>query len=154
ARNGAKLAVQQFRDKNPDCEVELAEFDTKEEKGDAAEAAKELAEDDSIIGAVGPVYSIEVPDVAPVLAKAGVTLISPGASSDDLTRQGWDTFYRVIGTDASQGPAAAKYLDQIGAERVAIVTDTNSFFKDIVEGAKKEFGSDALKTMSYDGGKP
>ncbi|MGH3728680.1 MAG: branched-chain amino acid ABC transporter substrate-binding protein [Micromonosporaceae bacterium] len=154
ARNGAKLALNAFRKKNPDCDVELVELDTKDDPKLATKVAEKMAADTSIIGAVGPVYSSEVPTTAPTLAKAGLPTISPAASGTDLTGNGWDTFHRVIGTDASQGPAAAAYLDQIGAERVAVVTDKNPYFKEITEGVEEGLGSNALKTMSYDGADP
>lgn len=154
ARNGAKLAVDEFRKKNPDCDVELVEFDTRNDPKTAGQLAVQMAKDSSIIGAVGPVYTVEAPATAPILDRAGLPTISPSASGTDLTDRGWETFHRVIGTDASQGPAAARYLEQLGVRRVAVVADTNPYFRDITKGVRDALGSNALKTMSFDGGKP
>ncbi len=154
ALNGAKLAVDQFHKRHPDCGVKLVEFDTKDDSKTAAELAHKVADDPSIIGTVGPVYTIEAPLTAPVLEEAGVPMISPSATGTNLTGRGWKVFHRVIGNDSSQGPAAARYLEQIEARRVAVVTDTNPYFKDITKGVVDGLGSNALKTMTFDGGKP
>ena len=154
ALNGAKLAVDQFHKRHPDCDVKLVEYDTKDDPKIAADLANKIAADDSVIGTVGPIYSVEVPPIAPVLDKAGIPMISPSATGTDLSTRGWKVFHRVIGNDASQGPAAARYLQQLDARRVVVVTDTNSYFTDITEGVVDGLGSNALKTMTFDGGSP
>lgn len=149
ARNGAKLAVDRFREKNPDCEVELVEYDTKDDREVAGDVAKKIADDPSIIGVIGPVYAIEAPPSVPTLDKAGLAVISPSATRDDLTDQGWKGFHRVIGPDASQGPAIAKYLQQLQVKRMAIVSDENSYFRGLAKHVAEGMGSDALKSMTF-----
>ncbi|MGH3647450.1 MAG: ABC transporter substrate-binding protein, partial [Micromonosporaceae bacterium] len=148
-RDGAKLAVEQFREKYPDCKVELVEYDTKDNRKRDAEVAKEIADDESIVGVIGPVYAIEAPESVPTLDKAGLAVISASATRDDLTDQGWKGFHRVIGPNSSQGTAIAKYLQQLQVKRMATVSDENTYFRGLAKSVADGMGSDALKNMTF-----
>ncbi|MGH3716863.1 MAG: branched-chain amino acid ABC transporter substrate-binding protein, partial [Micromonosporaceae bacterium] len=153
-RNGAKLAVDEFRDKNPECKIELVEYDTKDARGEAAEAAEEIAKDESIIGVVGPVYSVDAPPAAPKLDKAGVAMISPTASKDDLTDQGWKAFHRLVAPDSTQASASAEFLDQFDVTRVLVVSDENVYFRTLAKVATERLGEKAVRTVTFNSRNP
>ena len=47
-----------------------------------------------------------------------------------ITQQGWTTWHRVIGNDAAQGAAVAKYLtDTAKAKKVFVVDDDSDYGK-------------------------
>ena len=51
--------------------------------------------------------------------------ITPSATNPDLTQNGWNTFYRVLGNDAVQGPAAAKFITgKLQAKKVCVSRTT------------------------------
>ena len=72
--------------------------------------ATEVAGDESIIGVVGPAFSGESAAAGPIFAEAGLPTITPSATNPTLAENGWDTFHRALGNDATQGPAAAAYI--------------------------------------------
>ncbi|WP_442940312.1 hypothetical protein [Nocardioides sp. B-3] len=62
------------------------------------------------MGVVGPAFSGESAAAGPIFAEGGVPTISPSATNPALSTNGWDTFHRALGNDATRGPAAAAYI--------------------------------------------
>jgi branched-chain amino acid transport system substrate-binding protein len=63
------------------------------------------------VAVVGPSGSQEVEAVGPALATAGLAAISGSATNPTLTASGANkTFFRVVATDAVQGPQDANYI--------------------------------------------
>src|SRR4029453_10664316 len=84
--------------------------------------------DAEVIGVVGPVYHNEVLAAGPILEKAGLPWITPFSPDVDLAKQGWKTFHRIIGTDADQAAAGARYLKTtLSAKKVVVVYDDSDY---------------------------
>jgi ABC-type branched-subunit amino acid transport system substrate-binding protein len=127
-RDSAKLAIDQYNGNHGNCKVSLAEFDTQRKDDLSATVAQQVVEDPKILGVIGPVYRSEVLAATPVLEQAGVPLVSPAASDEELSRKGWKVFHRVLGTDADQAVAGAQYLKTIAkASKTYIVYDDTEF---------------------------
>ena len=126
--NGVELAVDQHNEANADCEVGLVQYDSQGNPDQAPQLATQAAGDDSVIGIVGPAFSGESAAAGPIFAEAGLPTISPSATGTDLADNGWDTFHRILGNDASQGPAAARYIsDTVAAESVFVMDDASEY---------------------------
>ena len=124
---GAQLAVDQYNE-DADCEVELTKFDSQGSPDAAPALATEVAGDESIIGVVGPAFSGESAAAGPIFAEAGVPTVSPSATNPALSENGWDTFHRALGNDATQGPAAARYIkDTMQAEKTFVIDDASEY---------------------------
>ena len=120
ARNGAQLAIDEFTAANPGCSVSAKAFDTGGPSGAAATAAAIVA-DPSVVAVVGPSGSDEVAATGAVFAQAGLAAMSPSATSDDLTDQGFSTFLRGLGTDTHAVTAtAASIVGQSGVTKVCL----------------------------------
>jgi branched-chain amino acid transport system substrate-binding protein len=95
--------------------------------GDATKTAayaKEIAEDRSFIGVVGPMGSTEAFAAAPLFHAAGVAQISPCASHPDLCRRAYSTFFRLVANEDAQGQALARAAyDYLKAATAAIVRE-------------------------------
>ncbi len=127
-RDSAKMAVDQYNTKHAGCTVSLAEFDTQRKDDLSATVAQQAVDDTKILGVVGPVYRSEVLAAGPILEQAGMPLISPAASDEELSRKGWKVFHRLLGTDADQAVAGAQYLKTIAkASKTYIVYDDTEF---------------------------
>ncbi|MDQ6524084.1 branched-chain amino acid ABC transporter substrate-binding protein [Nocardioides sp. LHD-245] len=124
---GAQLAVDQYND-DADCEVELVKYDSQGSPDEAPSLATEVAGDESIIGVVGPAFSGESAAAGPIFAEGGVPTITPSATNPTLADNGWDTFHRALGNDATQGPAAAKYIqDTLQAKGTFVIDDASEY---------------------------
>src|SRR5262249_11265974 len=80
--SGAQLAVDQFVGQSPTCRVELFAPtgipDTTSE--DTKARAREVSQDPSVIGVVGPATSSDALVVDKIFSDAGLTMISPTAN--------------------------------------------------------------------------
>lgn len=155
-RNGVKLAVDQFNEENDDCQVSLEEYDSAGDPNQATGLATQAIGDDSVIGIVGPAFSGESDTAGPIFAEGGLPTISASATNPDLSTNGWDTFHRVLGNDATQGPAAAAYIsDVLESEKVFVVDDASAYgagLAEIVEDSAGDavVGTDTIQTGQTD----
>ena len=101
--NFAKLAVDDFNTANGSM-YKVMESDTQLDAGQASTQATSIASDTSIIGVVGPAGSQEVSAVGPTFKDAGIGYVSASATNPDLTNGSNPGFFRVVPTDAVQGP--------------------------------------------------
>lgn len=154
--NGVKLALKEYNDANADCKVGLKEFDSQGSPDKAPALATEIINDDTIFGLVGPGFSGESLATGKTLFEAGLPSISPSATNVTITQQGWTTWHRVIGNDAAQGAADAKYLiETVGAKKVFVVDDGQDYSKGlatvVTEGlGDVQVGSDQISVGQAD----
>ena len=73
-----------------------------------------------------------------IYSDAGIVQISPSSTNPDYTKQGFKTTYRVVATDAQQGPALANYAAKtLHAKSVAIVDDATAYGKGLADEFEK-----------------
>jgi branched-chain amino acid transport system substrate-binding protein len=141
-KNGAELAVNQYNEKNADCKVTLVTFDSQGDPAIAPGLAQKAVTDKKLVGVVGPAFSGESKAADPIFDKAGLNIISASATNPALAENGWKTFHRVLGNDATQGPAAAKYIkDILKAKKVFVSDDTSEYGKGLADIVKQDLGS-------------
>ncbi len=141
---GIKLALDEYNKDHADCTIGLKEFDSQGSPDKAPALATQIIGDDSIIGLVGPGFSGESLATGKTFFEAGLPSISPSATNVTITDQGWTTWHRVIGNDAAQGAADAKYLTETaGAKKVYVVDDAQDYSKGLADVVKDGLG-DAL----------
>ncbi|MBY8872682.1 branched-chain amino acid ABC transporter substrate-binding protein [Micromonospora sp. PLK6-60] len=139
--NGAKLAFKQFSEKNPDCKVELKEFDTTGDPTQATPVANQVAQDQSFVAVIGGHFSGETKATMPIYEAAGLVMVSPSATAAELTTQGNKAFHRVVGNDATQGAAAVTYLnDVLKPNKVFVIDDGQPYGAGIINEVKKGLG--------------
>jgi branched-chain amino acid transport system substrate-binding protein len=127
-RNGAVLAVAEHNERPDVCEVGLISFDSQGDTRQVTQMADQIVADPQVIGVVGPVFSGETREAMPIFEAAGLSAVSPSATNDQLSTQGWTTFHRVIASDAPQSEAAATWIaTELSAQRVAIVGDMSLY---------------------------
>ncbi|MFV2105044.1 branched-chain amino acid ABC transporter substrate-binding protein [Micromonospora sp. LOL_015] len=139
--NGAALAVEQYNEANPDCKVELVGLDSQGSPDQAPGLAQRAIDDDKMLGIVGPAYSGESEAAGPLFAEAGLVTITPSATRPSLADQGWPTFFRGVGNDLSQGPAAGVYIrDVLNAEKVFVIDDQSAYGAGLADEVKNVLG--------------
>ncbi|HEX8496163.1 MAG TPA: branched-chain amino acid ABC transporter substrate-binding protein [Actinomycetales bacterium] len=146
-QNGVKLAVDQYNAANADCKVTVQPYDSQGDPAVAPGLAKSAIDDKTVVGIVGPAFSGESNAADPLFAEAGLVHISPSATAPGLSTEGWKTFFRVLGNDNSQGPAAAKYIsDVLAAKKVAVVDDASDYGKGLADIVKSSLGATVTTT--------
>ena len=141
-KNGAELAVNQYNEKNADCKVTLVTFDSQGDPSIAPGLAQKAVTDKKLVGIVGPAFSGESKAADPIFEKAGLNLISASATNPTLSENGWKTFHRILGNDATQGPAAAKYMkDILKVDKAFVIDDSSEYGKGLADIVRKDLGS-------------
>ena len=111
--NGARLAIEEINKagltiNGKKVVLELvAEDDAGDPKTGTAVAQKLV--DAKVVAVVGHLNSgVSIP-ASKIYSDAGIVQISPSSTNPAYTQQGFKTTYRVVATDAQQGPALANY---------------------------------------------
>ncbi|MFC4020195.1 branched-chain amino acid ABC transporter substrate-binding protein [Micromonospora sp. GCM10011542] len=139
--NGAKLAFEQFSAKNPDCKVELKEYDTTGDATQATPVANQLAQDQSVVAVIGGHFSAESKATMPIYEGAGLVMVSPSATATELTATGNKAFHRVVGNDGTQGAAAVAYMKNLlKPTKVFAIDDGTPYGSGIIAEVKKGLG--------------
>ncbi|WP_246127976.1 branched-chain amino acid ABC transporter substrate-binding protein, partial [Amycolatopsis rhizosphaerae] len=153
---GADLAVKQHNKANPNCQVTLKQFDTEGKPDKAPGIVTQVIAEADIIGVVGLPFSGESKAAGNLFNQAGLVSISPSATNPGLANNGWKTFFRGMGNDAVQGPAAAKFLtDTLKAGKVCVVEDDSDYGMGLAGQVTQALGakatcSDKVKTGQTD----
>jgi len=142
--NGIKLALKEYNAKHADCTVGLKDFDSQGSPDKAPALATQIVNEPSIKGLIGPGFSGESLATGKTFFEAGLPSVSPSATNVTITQQGWTTWHRVIGNDAAQGAADAKYLTEtVGAKKVYVVDDAQDYSKGLATVVTGALGSAA-----------
>lgn len=139
---GAELAVEQYNQKNPDCRITFEKFDSEGDPAKAPALAQKAVQDKKLVGIVGPAFSGESKAANPIFNEAGLNIISASATNPALGQQGWKVFHRVLGNDATQGPAVAKYIkDVVKAQKVFVIDDSSEYGKGLGDQVRQALGA-------------
>ena len=146
-KKGAQLAIDQYNATSPKTKITLVDYDSQGNPDQAPGLAKKAIDDKAVIGIVGPAFSGESKAADPLFNEAGLVTISASATNPALSTNGWKTFFRVLGNDASQGPAAAKYIQNVlQAKKVVVVDDASEYGKGLADIVKSDLGSAVVAT--------
>lgn len=139
--NGVKLAVDKYNKENANCKVELVSLDSQGSPDQAPGLAQKAIDDTKILGIVGPAYSGESEAAGPLFNEAGLVTITPSATRPSLAEQKWKTFFRAVGNDFSQGPAAGNYIKNVlKADKVYVIDDQSAYGAGLADEVKKLLG--------------
>ncbi|MEV8515614.1 branched-chain amino acid ABC transporter substrate-binding protein [Dactylosporangium sp. NPDC051484] len=149
---GAELAINQYNEKNKDCQVTLRKFDSQGSADVAPGLARQVIQNKKIIGVIGPVFSGESESADPIFEEAGIPLITPSATRPTLSTNGWKVFHRAVANDLAQGPAAGNYIKSVlKAEKVFVVDDQSAYGSGLAEQVKKVLGAAVVDTDKVQG---
>ncbi len=132
-----------------------------------AENAQAAAQDEAVVGWIGPFNSGCAATQIPTLNEAGLAMVSPANTYTGLTKPtpdesepdkyyptGERNYARVIVNDVQQGQAGATLLDEEGLESVYILDDKETYGKGVADefqGAAEELGIEVVGREGIDG---
>ena len=171
--NAIKLALQQRDNKAGDIKIEYQSLDDATaqagqwDEAKCAENAQSAAQDEEIIGWIGPFNSGCAAVEIPILNRAGLGMVSPANTYIGLTKPGGEpqepesyyptgerNYARVIVADDKQGQAGAALLEEEGWESVYILDDRETYGKglaDQFQSAAENLGIEVLGRDGIDG---
>lgn len=140
--NGARLAVEEVNKAGLELggkkvRLELVGEDDAADPKTGTSVAQKLV-DEKVVAVVGHLNSgVSIP-ASKIYSDAGIVQISPSSTNPDYTKQGFKTTFRVVATDAQQGPALANYAAKsLNAKSVAIVDDATAYGKGLADEFEK-----------------
>jgi branched-chain amino acid transport system substrate-binding protein len=153
--NGARLAIEEINSKGLVIggQKVLLEFDPQDDAGgprQATQVAQRLV-DDKVVAVVGHMTSGTSIPASKIYSDAGIVQISPAATNPVYTQQGFKSTYRVVATDAQQGPALADYASKtLHAKSVAIVDDATAYGQRLANEFEKRAKANGMSVLSHD----
>jgi branched-chain amino acid transport system substrate-binding protein len=124
--NWAKFAVDSFNEANG-TDFSLFEGDDQLDPAQSSTLAPQFVSNSDIVAVIGPAGSQNVEAVGQIFSRESLAFISSSATATDLTER-FDSFFRVVPTDADQGPTDAQYMiDELGVQNVMIIDDQSSY---------------------------
>lgn len=142
--NGAELALDQANESGDlPFTLELVKADDQGDPAIAPTAAASVLQDDSILGVIGPAFSGATKAVATTYGEANLAIISPSATNDTLSSEGYPTFHRVVPPDSLEGQELAAYLVGKKYSSVVVIDDLSDYGKgvaDVVNTALSDAG--------------
>ncbi|MHA3703016.1 branched-chain amino acid ABC transporter substrate-binding protein [Jatrophihabitans sp. YIM 134969] len=142
--NAVELAIDQANESGDlPFKLELVKADDVGDPAQAPTAAATLLQDTGVLGVVGPSFSGATKAVANSYGEANLVLISPSATNDTLTSEGFKAFHRVVPPDGLEGKELADHLVAKGYSKVVVIDDGSDYgtgVADTVEAGIKAGG--------------
>ncbi|MBU3540137.1 branched-chain amino acid ABC transporter substrate-binding protein [Polynucleobacter sp. UB-Tiil-W10] len=151
--NGARLAIEEINKAGLTIDgkkivLTLVPEDDAEDPKTATQVAQKLV-DAKVVGVVGHLNSGTSIPASRIYSDAGITQVSPSATNPDYTKQGFKTTYRLVATDAQQGPALANYVvNTLRAKTVAIIDDSTQYGKGLADEFEKTVKAAGMKVVT------
>jgi len=151
--NGARLALEEINKAGLTIDgkkvvLTLVPEDDAEDPKTATQVAQKLV-DAKVVGVVGHLNSGTSIPASRIYSDAGITQVSPSATNPDYTKQGFKTTYRLVATDAQQGPALANYVaNTLKAKTVAIIDDSTQYGKGLADEFEKTVKAAGIKVVT------
>ncbi|CAJ5663747.1 branched chain amino acid ABC transporter periplasmic ligand-binding protein [Burkholderia pseudomallei] len=153
--DGARLAIDEINAQGLHISGQKIrlELDPQDDAADprmSVQVAQRLV-DDHVVAVIGHMTSGTSIPASKIYSDAGILQISPSATNPTYTQQGFRTTYRMVATDAQQGPALAAYARQhMKASTVAIVDDSTAYGQGLASEFEKAARAQGMTVLSRD----
>ena len=132
--------------------LEVVALDDQHTPAQAVAMAKRLVSDRDVVAVVGHVNSSCTVAAAPFYKSARMVQISPSSTNPDISKKGFDTFFRTCATDDIQGPQAAEFaVKQLKARKVFVIDDKTTYGKEIADRFEKEAAVLGAAVLGHEG---
>ncbi|MEX0789793.1 MAG: ABC transporter substrate-binding protein, partial [Actinomycetota bacterium] len=135
---GVQQAVGEYNN-NPDSryDIELKEFNTQPQPGEAGAGESAIANTERLIGVVGPLALPEVQSLAPALENFGLSYMVPSVTATAVPADGWRGFRRMVANDRQEGRVLAAHALERVSGAIALVTEASPEGVPFAEGARE-----------------
>ena len=153
--NGARLAVEEINRQGLTINGKAISLELlgEDDAGDpklGTQVAQKLV-DSKVVAVVGHLNSGVTIPASKIYSEAGIVQISPSSTNPEYTKQGYKTAYRMVGTDAQQGPVLAKFaIETLKGKSIAIVDDATQYGKGLADEFEKKIISSGSKIVIHE----
>lgn len=150
--NGALLAIEEINKADltingKKLTLKLVPEDDAADPKTAIQVAQKLV-DAKVVAVVGHLNSGTSIAASKIYSDAGITQVSPSATNPSYTKQGYKTTYRLVATDAEQGPALATYVaNNLKAKTVVVIDDSTQYGKGLADEFEKTIKAAGIKVL-------
>ena len=132
-------------------QIELVYEDSKCEGATATTSTQKLINVDGVKFILGGTCSGETLAAAPITQEARVLLLSPTATSPDLTNAG-DLVFRTYPSDDFEAKMVAAYAKENGLARAAIISENTDFAQGVRNAFKTSYEGELVFDEAYNTG--
>ncbi|MDU9022200.1 branched-chain amino acid ABC transporter substrate-binding protein [Pseudomonas corrugata] len=150
---GAKQAIKDINAKGgvDGKMLEAKEYDDACDPKQAVAVANKVV-NDGVKFVVGHLCSSSTQPASDIYEDEGVIMITPAATSPEITARGYKLVFRTIGLDSAQGPAAGNYIaDYVKPKVVAVLHDKQQYGEGIASAVKQTLESKGVKVAVFEG---
>lgn len=157
--NGVELALIQANDLekqlNPGektLEFLIARQDDQHNPAQAVNVAKKFVSDPAVLAVVGHFNSSCTKPTSAIYNSAGLVQITPASTNPDLSKQGFQTFFRTAATDDVQGPKGAIFaVKSLGVKKIYIIDDKTTYGKGLADEFEKKARELGAEILGHEG---
>ncbi|MDQ2944200.1 MAG: branched-chain amino acid ABC transporter substrate-binding protein [Candidatus Dormibacteraeota bacterium] len=116
------------------------QLDSQDDAADATKGAQGATKlvDDKVVAVIGGTFSTATIAESKIFSDNGITQISPSATNDKYTSQGFKTAFRVVGHDNQQGGADSAFMVKtLGCKNVGVIDDKSSYGQGLADNVAK-----------------
>ncbi|MDY0833243.1 MULTISPECIES: branched-chain amino acid ABC transporter substrate-binding protein [unclassified Pseudomonas] len=131
--------------------LEAKEYDDACDPKQAVAVANKVV-NDGVKFVVGHLCSSSTQPASDIYEDEGVIMITPAATSPEITSRGYKLIFRTIGLDSAQGPAAGNYIaDHVKPKVVAVIHDKQQYGEGIATAVKQTLEKKGVKVALFEG---
>ncbi|KAB0566281.1 branched-chain amino acid ABC transporter substrate-binding protein [Pseudomonas palleroniana] len=131
--------------------LEAKEYDDACDPKQAVAVANKVV-NDGVKFVVGHLCSSSTQPASDIYEDEGVIMITPAATSPEITARGYKLVFRTIGLDSAQGPAAGNYIaDHVKPKVVAVLHDKQQYGEGIATAVKQTLEKKGVKVAVFEG---
>ena len=151
--SGAKMAIEQINAKGgvDGKKLEAVEYDDACDPKQAVAVANKVV-NDGVKFVIGHLCSSSTQPASDIYEDEGIIMVTPAATSPEITARGYKLVFRTIGLDSAQGPAAGNYIaKQVKPKVVAVIHDKQQYGEGIATAVKQTLEKDGVKVALFEG---
>ena len=131
--------------------LEAVEYDDACDPKQAVAIANKVV-NDGVKFVVGHLCSSSTQPASDIYEDEGIIMVTPAATSPDITNRGYKMVFRTIGLDSAQGPTAGNYIaDHVKPKIVAVIHDKQQYGEGIATAVKKTLEGKDVKVAVFEG---
>lgn len=142
-KNGVEFAQSELGASNINLVIENSSCDP-----ETAVAGFNKLLEHNVLAIIGDLCSNSTLAILPLAEKYHVPVISPSATSPEITQEEYPYFFRTIPSDLQQGKFAAELMYKSGFTKIAIVHSDESYgegLSDVISNHFQEIGGEIVK---------
>ncbi len=152
---GVQLAVEQANEKGTTLsgyKFETLQLDDQHNPAQAVNVANKFVSDPDVVAVVGHFNSSCTQPASAIYHEARMIGLTAASTNPELSKQGFDTFFRIAATDDVQGPKGAQYAaSSVQAKKVFIIDDKTTYGKGLADEFEKEARALNLEVLGHEG---